>query len=157
VSEFSVLPAFLKSKKSTHYLYLAFDNNNNNGRYFKVNPNVITSCEDTAELLQGAAFTIECVKKMLDHPNEEVYDTIKLQDPPPFSPEKCKRLCEIKFSSTIRKGEKAIVGCRRSRPMDHRTNVIVLPPLENYTAIMLTASVRKLISIRERARIWTSI
>jgi hypothetical protein len=145
VSEFSVLPAFLKSKKSTHYLYLAFDNNNN-GRYFKVNPNVITSCEDTAELLQGAAFTIECVKKMLDHPNEEVYDTIKLQDPPPFSPEKCKRLCEIKFSSTIRKGEKAIVGCRRSRPM-----------LENYTAIMLTASVRKLISIRERARIWTSI
>jgi hypothetical protein len=75
----SVLPAFLKSKKSTHYLYLAFANNN--GRNFEVNPSVITSCGNTAEL-QGAAFMIECVKKLLDHPNEEVYDTIKLQDPP---------------------------------------------------------------------------
>jgi hypothetical protein len=67
---------------------------------------------------------------------------------------KCKQLCNIKFSSTIKNDENAaklLLGAEDADPWiteQKLSDVIVLPPLEKYTG-MLTASIRKLISISE--------
>ena len=64
----SILPAFLKSK-FTHYLYIAFDNNN--GRKFTLAPYKPSLDERKAEK-QGAAFILKCVTLLLsgDGPRE---------------------------------------------------------------------------------------
>jgi hypothetical protein len=66
----SVLPAFLVNEEATHYFYLPFHNNND--RLFKSVPHTIyTDSEDIAER-QGAAFMVECVKRLLDEPISKV-------------------------------------------------------------------------------------
>jgi len=78
----SILPAFLLSKSmtngATHYFYMAFHNNNH--RCFKVLP--CTPNED--ELIaknQGAAFIVECVKRLLENKKDLV---IHLNKKPPL-------------------------------------------------------------------------
>lgn len=74
----SVLPAFLVNEKATHYLHLAF--RNNNGRYFSVATDyVTTNCEKIAER-QGAAFMVACVKQLLDHPEKAPFDDVTTVD-----------------------------------------------------------------------------
>ena len=66
----SVLPAFLVSQhlenNGTHYFYLAFSNNNE--RSFKSRPSTPNSDRGIAEE-QGAAFIFECVKTLLERPD----------------------------------------------------------------------------------------
>ena len=81
----SVLPAFLKTEgKLTHYLYLAFSNNNE--ACFSVYPSKPNSNRDIAEN-QGAAFIFECVKRLLDVPNSLSDYIITLDDNPRLSVE----------------------------------------------------------------------
>jgi hypothetical protein len=87
----SVLPAFIESttlpseeeedkEGGTHYLYLAFSNNN--GRYFKVHPNRPSSDETIAEM-QGASFMVKCIESLLDDPSFASERLIPLDDDPP--------------------------------------------------------------------------
>ena len=63
----SVLPAFLESG-FTHYLYIAFDNNN--GRQFKLSPSKpIADCVSAED--QGAAFAVECLRTLLLQPEKK--------------------------------------------------------------------------------------
>eukprot|EP01036_Dinobryon_divergens_P037334 gene37334-48823_t len=58
-----ILPAFLKTTL-THYIYLAFDNNQDNN--FKLrSPSLISNDPDIAHL-QGADFMFQCIKMFLD-------------------------------------------------------------------------------------------
>jgi len=72
----SVLPAFLESKFFTHYLYIAFDNNND--RQFQLSPYKPmddTSCAEE----QGAAFAYECVRKLVQEPDKQGPHKIKIE------------------------------------------------------------------------------
>ena len=60
----SVLPAFLESKRATHYLYIPLDNNG--GKYFKAHPYEIGTTDTTIAECQGAAFMVQCVKNLLE-------------------------------------------------------------------------------------------
>lgn len=82
----AILPIFLESAEAedgggfTHYLYIAFSNNN--GRSFVLDPpdpstNVNTSAE------QGAAFVFECLKILLDQPDKPGPHKIPRNDSPP--------------------------------------------------------------------------
>ena len=78
----SVLPAFLRSTemnvKGTHYLYIAF--NNNNERSFSSIPYIPSSDLKVAEK-QGAAFMVECVKTLLERPDDEKAYEINIEAP----------------------------------------------------------------------------
>ena len=63
----SILPAFLESD-FTHYLYLAFDNNKS--RQFKLSPTMPDDDTDVAQR-QGAVFAYECVRTLLEEPENE--------------------------------------------------------------------------------------
>ena len=79
----SIVPAFLKSDKFTHYLYLAFHNNGR--RNFKLRPSKPDEDEDVAEK-QGAAFAVECVRILLEEPDTEgPYPVPRDDDPPPIT------------------------------------------------------------------------
>jgi len=86
----SVLPAFLQSTsmvgRSTYYFYLAFDNNNK--RNFKCQP-YIPSADPLVALKQGAAFMVECVKALFEHPDVFERYTIKLVESPTLEVEDC--------------------------------------------------------------------
>ena len=71
----SVLPAFLESKFFTHYLYIAFDNNNK--RQFKLSPYTPMADTDCATR-QGAAFAYECVRKLLMEPDKQESHKIEI-------------------------------------------------------------------------------
>jgi hypothetical protein len=79
----SVLPAFLRSTSmvngGTHYIYLAFHNNNN--RSFESSPYAPSSDEKIAER-QGAAFMVECVRTLLEHPDDINRYAIKVEESP---------------------------------------------------------------------------
>ena len=72
----SVLPAFLESKVFTHYLYLAFDNNND--RQFKLSPHKPMDDNVCAER-QGAAFAYECVRKLIQEPDKQGPHDIEIE------------------------------------------------------------------------------
>jgi len=80
----SVLPAFLAGARPsrtapfTHYLYLAFDNNNK--RFFRLDGNPSTYAQKAEA--QGAAFILECVKKLLQEPDVEYPCVIRPSDRP---------------------------------------------------------------------------
>lgn len=71
-----MLPAFLEStsrtdsyyRYSSHYLYLAFANTYN--RTFTAIPHNLSSSENYAEE-QGAAFMVQCVKNLLERPDDD--------------------------------------------------------------------------------------
>ena len=75
----SILPAFLHSatmqNAGTHYFYLPFNNNNN--KNFISMPKTPNPNEDIAER-QGAAFIFECVKTLLERPDDINSYTIKI-------------------------------------------------------------------------------
>ena len=71
-----VLPAFLESKFCTHYLYIAFDNNNK--RQFKLSPYKPMDDTDCAER-QGAAFAYECVRKLIKEPDKQGPHNIEIE------------------------------------------------------------------------------
>lgn len=79
----SVLPAFLKSIEmkngGTHYIYVAF--NNNNRRSFKSCPFIPSSDPITAED-QGAAFIVQCIKTLLERPDDLDAYKIKIEESP---------------------------------------------------------------------------
>ena len=74
----SVLPAFLESN-FTHYLYLAFDNNND--RQFKLKPSKPMDDLDCAER-QGTAFAYECVRRLIEEPDKEDTHYIRIDVDP---------------------------------------------------------------------------
>eukprot|EP00038_Savillea_parva_P005186 m.149634 g.149634 ORF g.149634 m.149634 type:complete len:654 (+) comp11672_c0_seq2:1188-3149(+) len=76
----SIIPAFLEGD-FTHYLYLAFANNNN--RNFVVDPPNPNSNNNVAEE-QGAAFAVECMRILLEEPHKEgPYKVPRDDNPPP--------------------------------------------------------------------------
>jgi len=89
----SVLPAFLCSTSmkggGTHYIYLAFANNNQH--HFVLSPRTPSSDADIAEK-QGAAFIMKCVKTVFERPGNISSYTIKLEESPELSVEECTTL-----------------------------------------------------------------
>ena len=76
----SILPAFLRTDgKLTHYLYLAFSNNND--ACFAVSPSKPHADRKIAEN-QGAAFIFECVKRLLNVPDSFSAYIVPLEDNP---------------------------------------------------------------------------
>ena len=76
----SIIPAFLEGD-FTHYLYLAFANNNR--RNFGVDPPNPNSNTNVAEK-QGAAFAVECMRILLEEPHKEgPYEVPRDDNPPP--------------------------------------------------------------------------
>jgi len=79
----SVLPAFLRSTSmvngGTHYIYMAFFNNNK--RCFGSDPD-IASVTTKIAARQGAAFMAECVRTLLEHPDDIKRYTIKVEESP---------------------------------------------------------------------------
>ncbi len=65
----SVLPAFLVNEKATHYFYIPFHNNND--RYFQCEPFAFETNDLFIAEFQGAAFMVDCVKRLLDDPFEK--------------------------------------------------------------------------------------
>jgi hypothetical protein len=82
----SMLPAFLESARHgvpqqsfTHYLYLAFDNND--GRNFSLDP-LEPSANTKVAVKQGAAFISECVRRLLGSPDAAGQDIPRDDEPP---------------------------------------------------------------------------
>lgn len=77
----SIIPAFLEGD-FTHYLYLAFANNNN--RNFVVKPKLIPHNDEDLAEEQGAAFAVECMRILLEEPHKEgLYKVPRDDNPPP--------------------------------------------------------------------------
>lgn len=76
----SVLPAFLEStgieNGGTHYLYIAFSNNNK--RSISCESGDISNSKLKAEK-QGASFMVECIKILLEQPDDLDAYKINLQ------------------------------------------------------------------------------
>ena len=76
-----ILPAFLKSTHNkggfTHYLYLAFSNNDDN--FFRAS----TEVNQSIALEQGTSFIFECLKILLESPDKDGIHNIPCSEDPP--------------------------------------------------------------------------
>jgi CheY-like chemotaxis protein len=74
----SVLPAFLQSDEATHYLYLAFRNNGDRN-FVLHSSSEVSSMESIAER-QGAFYITQCVKNLIEAPDDYRSYSIPLLD-----------------------------------------------------------------------------